>query len=147
MQVFLSYARENIDDARKLKASLEQNDIDIWFDEDNLLPGQNWKLEISRAIVNSSLVILLVSNESLSKRGYVQVEMKKALNILEEIPDSDIFIIPVRINSCEIFEPGLNDLHWVDLFPSYQRGVESIMKAIELKSSIINPPEDELQEG
>jgi hypothetical protein len=42
-RVFLSYAPEDIAGARRLYEALASiDDIDVWLDQDRLLPGMRW---------------------------------------------------------------------------------------------------------
>ncbi len=91
MKVFISYAREDIETARKLYHDLKRAGITPWMDKEDILIGENWKIAIRQAIKESSYFIALLSSNSLSKQGYVQKELKMALNILAEMPVSGIF--------------------------------------------------------
>ena len=52
--------------------------IDPWLDEEQLLPGQDWDMEIEKAVETADAVIVCLSSNSLSKEGYVQKEVRKA---------------------------------------------------------------------
>jgi len=132
MKVFISYAKEDVKAARKLYKDLkEYPDISPWLDIENLLPGQNWKNAISEAIKRSSYFIMLLSQKSISKKGYIQKEQKIALDMLDEYNSSDIFIIPVRLEDCIPTNEKIKDLHWVDLFESYEDSLIKILKVIK----------------
>ncbi len=107
----------------------------MWFDEDSLLPGKKWREEIGREIANSDCFLALLSSCSVSKRGYVQAELKKALATLEEAPFGTIFLIPVRLDECTLREPRLQELQRVDLFADWDAGVEKISKSLKEKST------------
>src|SRR5262245_23245681 len=109
--VFISYAREDVKSARKICDDLENAGLDVWFDEQSLLPGQRWEAEIGRAIKSCSYFLALLSSNSVSKRGYVQNELKDALEVLDELPPSEIFIIPVRLDQSSPLHEKLSDLH------------------------------------
>ncbi len=96
MRVFISYAREDKTMAQQLFHDLRKNGVDPWLDDENLLPGQHWELEIGKAIKNCDYFLALLSSQSVSKQGYVQKELKTALDILGECPKSRIFLIPAR---------------------------------------------------
>ncbi|MBD3306138.1 TIR domain-containing protein, partial [candidate division KSB3 bacterium] len=115
IKVFISYAREDRQHAEHLCDALKQAGVSPWIDYENLLPGQRWKVAINQALRESTYVIALLSSRSLSKRGYVQKELKKALDMLDEFSPEDIFLIPVRLDDCEPLDERLHDLHWVDL--------------------------------
>jgi len=83
------------------------------MDKKDLLPGQNWEVMINSTLRKADFIILLLSSRSLGKRGYVQKEFRIALDYLQEKLDSDVYIIPVKIDSCEVPDK-LQKLHWVD---------------------------------
>jgi hypothetical protein len=76
---------------------------------------------------NFSVYYYLFFVFSISKRGYVQREFKLVLDTLEEIPDDEVFIIPVRLDDCQIPE-SFSQIHYVDLFE--KGGLESVLKVI-----------------
>ncbi|QTA83434.1 TIR domain-containing protein [Desulfonema limicola] len=129
--VFISHAKEDARIARKLNDDLESRGISTWFDEKDLLPGQNWKIVIRQAIKKSDFLIILLSEHSVTKRGFVQAEQKLAFDVMDEMPESDVFVIPIRISECEI-PYGLEDIHHVDLFPDYDAGLDKILRAVFL---------------
>ena len=129
-QVFLSYAHEDIDMAFRLFNDLLDAGLKPWFDKAALLPGQRWENEIEKAIKQSQYFIALMSTKSLSKRGFVQKEIKRAIDVLDEIAEEDIYILPVRIDECLPSPAKLNKLQWVDLFPSYETGLEKILNVL-----------------
>jgi TIR domain-containing protein/uncharacterized protein DUF4062 len=134
-KVFLSYAREDSQDAQRLSTDLRKAGIDVWFDKESLLPGQKWKPAINRAIKESRFFIALLSNTSVNKKGFVQKELKKAIEQLDEYPESAVSLIPVRIQDCNPAEERLLELQWVDMFPDWENGVSQIVKAIKSQAS------------
>ncbi len=130
-KVFISYAREDQDVAERIYTDLKESGIQVWIDKHSLLPGQNWKLEIEKAIRESTYFLALLSFNSLSKKGYVQKELRKALDILDEMPDTEIFLIPVRLDNCETSHPRLAEIHRVDLFPTYDEGFDKILEVLK----------------
>jgi hypothetical protein len=133
-RVFLSYAREDFETAKRLFNDFRKSSIDVWFDRDSLLPGQNWETEIRQAIRESRFFIALLSSNSVSKRGFVQKELKHALDILDEFPESSVFIIPIRLDNCVLRSERLRKLHWVDIFNNWEEGLEQILKTIRSQS-------------
>ncbi len=133
IKVFISYSRDNQDIAKRLYHDIKKSGVTPWMDAEDILPGQNWRVMIRRAIQESVCFLALLSNHSLSKRGYVHKELKIALNILDETPGTEVFIIPVRLDNCEPRDERLSDLHFVDLFTSYETGLSMILRSIESK--------------
>ncbi|OQY59787.1 MAG: hypothetical protein B6245_04790 [Desulfobacteraceae bacterium 4572_88] len=129
-KVFISYAREDVKFARKLYHDLKGAGAAPWLDQECLLPGQNWKIMIRKAIEESRFFLALLSSGALSKKGYALKELRMALDMLDEIPDEDVFIIPVRLNECWPADERLKDIHWADIFLSYEAGLEKILLAL-----------------
>jgi len=134
-KVFISYAPEDQAIAKRLYNDLKNAGVELWFDEASLLPGQNWEFEIKRAIKESTFFLALISSKSISKKGFTQKELKVALDMLDEFPESDIFVIPVRIDDCKPINEKLQYLHWVDIFPSYDDGLQKILRVIKPEKS------------
>lgn len=112
-KVFISYAKEDLIFAEKLYDFLENYAFKPWLDKRKLLPGQLWKLEIQKALKDANYVILLLSEISVQKRGYVQREFKYALEYFEEKLEDDIYLIPIKINKCEVPE-SLSKFQWIE---------------------------------
>ena len=127
--------------AQRLYADLQQAGVAPWLDVENLLPRQRWRFIINQALRESSYIIALLSSHSISKRGFVQKELKKALEMVEELPPEDVLVIPVRLDVCEPQHELLRELHWVDLFPSYQDGLARILRVLTPASPC--PPQHE----
>lgn len=130
LMVFLSYAREDQKDARKIIEDLRNHDVNIWADFDSLRPGSKWEIEIKKAIKESRYFLAVLSSNSVLKKGHVQKEMSQALSILDEFPEQDIFIIPIRLNECSPSHEKLKELHWVDMFLSWNDGIDQILSVV-----------------
>jgi TIR domain-containing protein len=135
MRVFISYCREDFGTAHRLWKDLTSRGLDCWFDGEDLLPGQRWRHEIERAIRRSDFFLALISSHSLTKRGFVQRELKLALDVLEEIPLHKVYVVPIRLDECELEHPALSDLQWVDLFPLYEEGFARLMRLFPFSKS------------
>lgn len=138
--VFISYARANAEQALRLYQDLTRAGVDVWLDQEDLLPGQHWKPAIENAIRNSRYFIALLSSESVNRRGYVQKELVIALDVLDEFPSEDIFVIPARLDACSPTHAKLKDLHWVDLYPDWDRGVARILQVVGNSSEPVGTP-------
>jgi hypothetical protein len=139
-KIFISYAHEDESSARRLYEDLKRAGAEPWLDKENLLPGQGWKMAIESAIEKSDYFIALLSSESINKRGYVQKELRHALDVLSMIPPDKIYVIPVRINACVPTHTQLRELAWVDLFPIWEKGIKKIQLALEIQEAFPLPP-------
>ena len=50
LKVFLCHAHADRDAVRGLYARLTKDGVDAWLDKEKLLPGQDWELEIRKAM-------------------------------------------------------------------------------------------------
>jgi hypothetical protein len=109
-----------------------------WMDKKNLLGGQNWRVAIRKAVRECSHFVAILSSNSVSKRGFVQKELREAISILEEFPPDAIFVIPLRLDDVEPTHEALQNLHWIDLFPSYDAGLHELAKSLT-KAPVTTP--------
>lgn len=130
VKVFISYSENDEMIALKLYNDLKKTGAAPWIDSRNLLPGEKWRDGIHRAVRESSYFLVLLSKNSVSKRGYIHKEQEIALDILNQSPSDQIFVIPVRTEDCNPNHEKLQELKQVDLFPSYDKGLERIIHAI-----------------
>lgn len=128
VRVFLAYAQEDSAAARKLYRDLQDAGFEPWLDQEKLLPGQNWPRAIERAIEISDFFIGCFSDQSTIKRGHFQCELRYALDIAARVPFEDIFLVPIRLNDCELPNHIAQQTQYLDLFPDWQRGVAKLIK-------------------
>jgi TIR domain len=102
LRVFVCHASEDKPLVRELCERLSAFPVDVWLDECRILPGQDWEREIERAIRSSQVALVCLSPESVSKAGFVQKELRFALDVADEQPDGSIFIVPVKLRECQV---------------------------------------------
>lgn len=129
MQIFISYAREDQARAQELCRKLEEAGFRPWLDTRDILPGEKWRVAIKAALEASDFVLVCLSSHSVEKRGFLQREIRDALDLRQEFLDSDIYLIPVRFEKVTVPEP-LREFQWVDLFE--EEGWPRLKKAIEV---------------
>jgi hypothetical protein len=111
-RVFLIYAREDLERVRDLAERLREQGFHPWLDVDEITPGQVWQRAVIRALEESAVALVLVSHH-LQKNGFVQDELKTAVETLQE-RDPDVSpVIPVRLDDAPVPE-RLAHVHWVD---------------------------------
>src|SRR5262249_18913968 len=98
--VFLSYAREDATQTRRVYERLKVAGFSPWMDIEDLSPGEQWRPAIESAIRRASLFLACLSEHSVTKRGMVQRELQIALDVWQEHLQSDIYLIPVRLTDC-----------------------------------------------
>lgn len=129
--VFLCHASEDKDDVQHLYHRLRLHGVCPWLDEENLVPGQVWEEEIQKAVRANQIVLVCLSKRSVRKEGFVQKEIKYALDVADEKPEQTIYIVPVRLDDCTV-PARLKKWQWVDLFDP--RGFDKLLRAIGVKS-------------
>lgn len=127
LHAFLCHSSGDKPAVRNLYERLIAEGVEPWLDEEKILPGQDWNLEITKAVRATDSVIVCLSRGSISKVGYVQKELKRILDVADEQPEGKIFVIPVKLEECELPE-RLRQVQAVNLFE--QRGFERLMRAL-----------------
>ena len=143
LRVFLCHSSGDKPAVRDLydRLSSAADYIAPWLDEEDLLPGQQWEEEIPKAVRESDVVIVCLSRDSINRKGYVQKEIKYALDAADEQPEGTIFLIPVRLEDCELPD-RLKHLHSVNLYDS--KGFERLLRALKARAEklgVIEAPE------
>jgi len=115
LQVFLLYSRGDRQAVRRLYSRMVKAGAKAWLDEKNILPGQDWQAEIRKAIYRSDIVIVCLSRQFNKQGGYRHEELRIALEKANSLPGEQIFIIPVRLEECDMPEP-LCRWQRIDLF-------------------------------
>jgi len=123
--VFISHASEDNAAVKQLTRRLQEDGFDPWFDVDRLLPGQDWNFEIEKALQASGAILLCFSSVSVAKEGYIQREYKRAMRYREEKPEGTIFVIPVRLDECEL-PFFIREIQWVNYPDDYEKLVAAL---------------------
>jgi formylglycine-generating enzyme required for sulfatase activity len=143
LKVFLCHAHADKAQARELYHSLKRRGLQPWLDAEDLIGGQNWRVEIPKAIKTSDAIIVCISKNSVNAEGYVQTEITFALEKALEIPPGRIFIIPARLEECDVPE-NLVRFHWVDLFDD--GGYDKLLKSLKVRAEQLGRADVEIQE-
>ncbi len=131
LRVFLCHSSTDKAAVRTLYDRLSDDGLDPWLDEKKLLPGEDWDRAIRLAVEASDAVIVCLSKGSVTKSGYVQKEIKFALDEADKQPEGSVFVIPVKLEECDVPD-RLSRLQWVTLFE--EKGYEKLL--IGLNDSI-----------
>jgi hypothetical protein len=132
--VFLCHSSADKASVRALYARLAKDGIDPWLDEEKLIAGQKWQEEIPAAVKASDAVVVCMSKSSIGKAGYVQKEIGFALDVAQEQPEGSIFLIPARLEECDV-PNRLRDYHWVNLYE--ESGYARLMLALNARATAL----------
>jgi len=133
LKVFLCHAHADRDRVRALYTRLTKDGVNAWLDKESLLPGQDWELEIRKAVREADVVVVCLSKQ-FNQAGFRQKEVRLALDTAMEKPEGEIFIIPARLEECDSLE-SLRKWHWVSLFE--EDGHEKLLHALYSRSEKI----------
>jgi TolB-like protein/Tfp pilus assembly protein PilF len=98
--VFLSYASQDTEAARKICEALRASGVEVWFDvEGGLEGGDEWDAKIRRQIKECVLFIPIISaNTQAREEGYFRIEWELAVQRSLGIAAGVAFILPVVID-------------------------------------------------
>ena len=125
-EVFISYSSKNKNVADAIVADLEQHGIRCWYAPRDVLPGEVWTSEINKAIRETTVFILIYTEDS-NKSQQVTNEVTLAVS-------NGKTIIPFRLTKA-----GMNDtlgyylssLHWLDAVdPPLGRNIEILREKV-----------------
>lgn len=98
--LFISYASEDREAARKLRDALNAHDIDVWYDEDELTGGDAWDQKIRRRIRECDYFMPVISDATQARReGYFRREWRQAAERTLDMADDVMFLVPVNISN------------------------------------------------
>lgn len=130
-RVFLCHAKEDLHIARAFRNTLLQYNYDVWLDDNNILPGHTWEIEIQRAVRTSDIFLVCLSSSWIKRPGYIQKELKIALEEAQKKPEGSIFILPTRFEDCEVPE-SLKKIQYLDLFRDSRNSFMKLLKTLDL---------------
>lgn len=127
-RIFIGYADEDKKQAENVHKRLATRGMGPWMASKDIQGGRPWRAEISQTIRESDFVIVCCTKRSLSKRGYLQKEVKEILEMWKLKREDDIYFIPLRLENCALPD-SFNEFHAVDLFA--RDGWERLIQALE----------------
>jgi TolB-like protein/tetratricopeptide (TPR) repeat protein len=97
--VFLSYASQDADAARRICESLRAAGLEVWFDQNELRGGDAWDASIRRQIKDCALFVPIISaNTQAREEGYFRREWNLAVNRTLDMAQDKAFLLPVVID-------------------------------------------------
>ena len=97
--IFLSYASQDAEAARRIASALEQAGIEVWFDQSELRGGEAWDASIRRQIKGCRLFLPVISASTQAREeGYFRREWNLAVGRTLDMADDTAFLLPVVID-------------------------------------------------
>jgi TolB-like protein/Tfp pilus assembly protein PilF len=98
--VFLSYASQDADAARRIGETLRAAGVEVWLDTSELRGGDAWDAAIRRQIRACALFMPVISaNTRARPEGYFRLEWKLAVDRSHLMADEKAFLLPVVIDA------------------------------------------------
>jgi TolB-like protein/Flp pilus assembly protein TadD len=118
--VFLSYAAQDAEAAKRLSAALRAAGIDVWFDQTELRGGDAWDQKIRREIRDCALFIPIISaNTQARLEGYFRREWNIAVARTLDMAQDRAYLLPVVIDVTSEVEARVpekfREVHWTRL--------------------------------
>jgi len=137
LKVFLCHSSHDKPIVRELYQKLDRESwIDPWLDEKKLLPGQDWNMEIEKAVEISHIVLVFLTNNSVNKEGYIQRELRNILDIALNMTENTIFIIPLKLEECDM-PRSLKTWQWLNYFPpsEHTEAYERLIASLKIRAN------------
>jgi DNA-binding NtrC family response regulator len=134
LKVFICHSSTDLDKVNQVHRWLIDHNVEPWMSTENLLPGHEWEFEIKKAISKTDVVLICLTKNAIRKEGFVQTEIRKAIDIAMSKPEGVIYLIPLRLEQCE---PPLRieEFQYVDFFDS--GGQNKLLKALRNRATTL----------
>jgi formylglycine-generating enzyme required for sulfatase activity len=135
LRVFLCHSSNDKPAVRELYQKLRAEPwIQPWLDEEELYPGQDWNLEIEKAVEAADAIIVCLTKNSINKEGYVQRELRIVLDFADYKPEGTLYIMPVRLEECEP-PRRLRAWQYADYFEGQrERGLQRLLVSLKRRA-------------
>ena len=100
--IFLSYASQDTDAARRICDALREAGLEVWFDQSELRGGDAWDASIRKQIKECAVFIPVISaNTNAREEGYFRLEWKLAVDRSYLMAEHKSFFLPVMLGDLE----------------------------------------------
>ncbi|MSU49249.1 MAG: toll/interleukin-1 receptor domain-containing protein [Opitutus sp.] len=137
--IFLSYAREDTDAARRIADALRGFGIEVWFDQSELRGGDTWDAKIKQQIRECALFVAIVSAHTQARiEGYFRREWKLAVERTHDMAENVTFVLPIVVDDTPekgaLVPEQFLRVHWTRLpggrpTPQFVAEVEAMLRA------------------
>lgn len=99
--IYICYADEDQKEVEEILYQYLSKDFEPWMRSKDMIEGEKWNSTVPRTIERSDFFLVCLSSNTVNKRGEFQKECKQAQDIKDEKLDTDIYLIPVKLEDCE----------------------------------------------
>jgi len=150
--IFLSYASQDAEMARRVADALREAELAVWFDQNELRGGDAWDATIRTRIKECVLFVPFISKNTESRsEGYFRLEWKLAVDRSHLMADDQAFLMPVVIDDISEAKARVPDRfrerQWSRLpdAAAFAAFAERVVQAISRQSNsdVIRAPPDQ----
>jgi TolB-like protein len=96
--VFLSYASQDTEAAKRICEALRAAGVEVWFDQSELRGGDAWDAKIRKQIKECALFVPIISATTNARpEGYFRLEWKLAVDRSHLLAEDHPFLFPIAI--------------------------------------------------
>jgi TPR repeat protein len=125
---FVSYSRLDSPAVLQIVQDLRARHINVWMDQSDILPGQDWDDALVAAMNVCPRFLLFLTPNALASE-HVKHELRYAQSKKK-------VIIPVMLVSCEM-PFGLNRKHYANFTRDYQTGLAQLIRTLDEPDQVI----------
>jgi hypothetical protein len=151
--VFLSYASQDAGAARRICDALRAAGVEVWFDQSELVGGDQWDAKIRGQISTCALFVPIISAATQARlEGYFRIEWKLAARRTHAMAAAKAFLFPVVIDATRDAEAHVPDefreVQWTKLPggetpPAFVARVRKLLSASETVGGALRPDSSE----
>ena len=135
-RIFMSYAHQNSNQAQRIASELSAQNFDVWVDSKNLKGGNLWQEEIVKAIEESDIFLLCLSQHAAQSS-----DVRRELDLAST---QNKLIIPLLLEEIQIPAPmqyQLAGIQWIAPQDNLEKAIEILLQALsaERKPKTIAP--------
>ncbi|SDR83250.1 TIR domain-containing protein [Opitutus sp. GAS368] len=141
--VFLSYASQDSEAAKRIADALRAAGVEVWFDQSELVGGDAWDAKIRKQIKECALLIPIISaNTQQRTEGYFRLEWRLADQRTHLMATGRAFLLPVVIDDTRDAEAHVPDsfteVQWTRLPggetpPAFTARVRKLLSGAEIE--------------
>ncbi len=124
-QVFISYAHEDEEAAKRLAGDLEAEGYPVWLAADSIRPGEKWAAAISRGLEESGIFALLLTPRAVKSRW-----VRSETNVAIELEHEDAMrVFMLQVEPCKL--PALWRVYQrIPFRRGYEAGLAGLLSAV-----------------
>jgi len=126
--LFISHSSKDKPEVKKFVTQLQDLGITVWFDENDLEPGDPLVGSIQEGIDQSSFLAIWITKEALNS-GWVEKEWTS--KYLEEVSHGIIKVIPCLAEDChDLMPPFLKNKVCLNFYSDYENSIQKLLKKV-----------------